>query len=473
MRHNTEQLTIGISYSYINYIHEYLTLLNNSLYSSTEYLDTETFSIIEDLKDIFLSLPDIISQNLELKETRAAKIMEFRTILEQKYRVLHAYQRELHHCITSFNTASNPSESSHSSTYKAEDEIASIDFDQLTSDCVNFVFEEPQMNKRQERAALLLPYIPIKITKENYLHYLEKSIQQIAIENTSENAERLVSILEQLFDGHFCPGYGNHFKDLAATLDELSVNTNSEDFYENTELLGETIDSFLKIVHSLYKMIGALANLLLFDDIDFSTITNLHISFYDLYHSVKNIIISDEDRELFLSTLPDKVQEIKDELQISYKKIGDSNDLDPSFALIQTYLSIDVDHIFGFNIRKYTHSADEVTLVFDDFLSRLKERLLKLSNSDRKLRMQYFISTIPFVMSDKTFYAYIKQSFSTLSAPSQSLIAAMYLSHVLEENRLFESTDTEPSNNPEPVHKHKSVNHAHSHHNCNCEDHQH
>jgi len=434
MSYNTEQLTVGISYSYINYIHEYLTVLNNSLYSSTEYLDAETFAIAEGLKDIFLSLPDTITQNLEIKEACATRIIGFRTILEKKYRTLHAYQRELHHLITSSNMSNTLSPSPTQSIDDMKNELASIDFDLLASDCATFVFEKPEINSRQERAALLLPYIPIKITKENYLQYLEKSIQQIAIENAPQNAVALVSILEQLFDGHLCPDYGTHFKDLATTLYELTLNTDSPDFYENTELLGETIDSLLKIVHGLYKMIGALANLLLFDDVDFETITNLHMSFSDLYYSVKNIITSDEDRELFLSTLPGIVLGIKDNLQISYEKICHSNHLSPSFTLIQTYLSINVDDIFSFNIQKHTHYDPEVTLVFDDFRARLKDRLVKLSNSERKLRMQYFISAIPFVMSDKTFYTYIKQAFGGFSTPSQSLIAAMYVSQLLEEN---------------------------------------
>ncbi|MDF2612713.1 MAG: hypothetical protein K0S71_499 [Clostridia bacterium] len=464
MSHHAEQLTVGLSYSYISYIDEYLTLLNNSLYSSIGYLDTETLTITEDLKSIFLALPDMISENLDQKEASAVKIIGFRDTLEKKYRALHAYQRELHHLMTSFNM---------NHTDLDAPEITEIDFEQLASDCVHFVFEKPQIKIRQERASLLLPYIPIRITKENYLHYLEKSIEQIAIENTSESAALLVSILEQLFDGHLCPDYGRHFKDLAVTLEELTLSAANEDFYENTELLGETIDSLLKIVHNLYKMIGCLSNLLLFDDLDFKALTSLHISFHDLYHSVKSIIISDEDRELFLSTLPDKVQEIKDHLQTNFEKVCKSSDLDPSFSLMQTYLSIDVDHIFGFNIQKNIQGTQEFSSVFDHFLSTLKERLLNLSNSDRKLRMQYLISTVPFVMSEKTFNTYIKQAFSTLSNQGQNLVAAMYLINILEENEFFIGEEVSQQVNSADSHEHHSLNHDHTHHDCNCEDHKH
>ncbi|WP_069997432.1 hypothetical protein [Cellulosilyticum sp. I15G10I2] len=452
MNQNENQLFISLSYSYIKYIDEYLALLNNTLYTSINYLDEETSDIINRLKNIFLELPEIFAENATSKETYASQILEIRKVLERKYRVLNAYQRELHHLTTHLNFTQNISDLSGEFPKLIEEQIASIDFNQLSSDCVSFIFDATDMHTKQERASLLLPYIPIRMTKENYLSYVKKSIEFIAIEDNYENAVLLTSVLEQLFDGHLCPSFGEDFNDIAVTLSELNEEVHTEDFYENADLLGETIVTSLQMLNTLYKLTGALASLLLLEDLDFKTLTTLHISFYDLYYTLKDILISDENKELFLSTLPDQVREIKDSLKIKYQKVSENETLDPLFTLMHTYLSVDASHIFGFAIQKNPQPAPDIIAVFDNFSAKLKLHLLQLPAAQRKLRMQYFISTIPFIMSSKSFSIYMQQAFSPTSNRHQSFTAAMYLSHVLEEN------EYEPQSN---------------HHNCNCQDHKH
>ncbi len=452
MNNSENQLLTSLSYSYINYIGDYLTLLNNSLYSSINYLDKETGDIIDQFKNIFLEIPYMGLKNSTSKEVYATQMLDFRATLEKKYRVLNAYQRELHHLMTYFHFTKEKSSLSDELNSVMKEESSSIDFNQLISDCINFIFDAPGIHSKQERASLLLPYIPMKMTKENYLDYIKKSIEYIAVENNYENASLLTSILAQLFDGHLCPYFGEDFEDIALTLTQLKEDLDTEDFYENAELLEETIDTSLQVLKTLYKMTGALSNLLLLEAVDFKSITDLHISFYDFYHTLKDILISDENKELFLSTLPDQVSEIKNSLHTKYQKVSLEEHLDPLFTLMHAYLSVEAGHIFGFDIQKNTDPSLDVISVFDKFLAQLKEHLLQLPMIERKLRMQYFISTIPFIMSSKSFQAYIQQAFSSASHSDQSFTAAMYLSHLLEE----------------------SLNETHTgHDSCNCKDHKH
>ncbi len=459
MNNNVNQLVLGISYSYIRYIDEYLSLLNNSLYSSVLYLDEETWQMLEDLKNHFLSLPDILSKDLTAKEEYASQILHYRITLEKKYRTLTAYQRELHHLTTRFNFLADKVDISPESLQMMEDEMHAIDFDLMAKDCASFVFDSKNPGSRQERASLLLPYIPIRITKENYIDYLRKSIEHIAIQDTPDALNMLLDVLWQLFDGHLCPDYGVHFKDLAITLDDLSLLKTDEDFYENAELLGETIDTLLRMLNNIYKLTGALANLLIFDQLNFQEITNMHISFNDLYYSLKNILSAGENTDLFLTALPDRVKEIEDQIQNDYEKVLRTHQTDSLFLLMHSYLSIDISHIFGFDIQKSKPFSSEAALMINTFLDELKKKLLALSSSDRKLRMQYFISTIPFVMSSSVFETYIRQSFSNAKAPWKSLVAANYLIQLMEENTSSET----------PV----SSDHKASHHQCGCKDHHH
>jgi hypothetical protein len=55
--------------------------------------------------------------------------------------------------------------------------------------------------------------------------------------------------------------------------------------------------------------------------------------------------------------------------------------------------------------------------------------------------MQYFISIVPFLMSEPTFTQYILQGFKNVASPKKNLFTAMYLTNILEENGFFESSN--------------------------------
>lgn len=445
MSQNTEQLFTGVAYSYITSINEYLNLLNNTLFFSTEYFDEETFKVQEDLKEIFLSLPDLLSGASSEKEACAHKLLGFRPILETKFRVLNAYKRELHHLLALRQISDAHSDDYLENQGMDEEAIKAMDFTQLAADCTHFVFYDTKESTKQKHAALLLLSIPIKITKDNYLHYVKKSLYQIAIEDNVESATLLISILDQLFDGHTCPEYGEHFVDLVATLKELETLSDSDTFFEEVELLDETLNTLFKMLHNMYKMICSLGNLLLFDSLDFTTITQMHVTFFDFYHSLKKVLTSEEDRDLLLATLPERVAAIQSDLKKDLQKVSNSDELDPLFILIQTYLNMDIAQPFGFAIKKNNHYSEAVRTTFEGFIAALQTKLSKLPTVERKLRMQYLISSIPFIMSEQTFKAYIEQAFRNTSNPRNSLLAAMLLHSTLEQGGYFQGEEEEDS----------------------------
>lgn len=470
MENNNTQVSTGLSYSYIHCIDNYLTFFTHSLFPSLPYIDEESAHLAEELKAIFLSLPTVLSEGSDIKEAYALKLVSFRPLLEAKYRVLKAYERELLHLTTRYQTTTLLSDEELRDLHLQESDLVSMDFNQLASDCTRFIFEIPKMTIKQERAAALLPYIPIKITKENYLYYIDKSIKQIVIDETPGSAQLLVSILRQLFNGTTCPGYGQHFKDIVDSLAELSQFDNREDFEENTELLQEMIDSLLKMLYSMYHIVCNLCNLFILDTLDFKTLTDMHPSFYDLYYSVKGLLTPAEDKELFLSTLPERVEDIKNSLQGPYEKACSSKKTSSVFALIQTYLSMDLQHLFGFDIKKHNPYNDQTNSTLNQFLEELRDELFALPAVDRKLRMQYFMSTIPFVMSEDTFLTYTKKAFSAISKPKQSLVAAMYLSNILEENNFFTNPETEHVLMEQGDDDYSPTTDASYHHDCHDED---
>ena len=445
MNQNNTTLDAGISYSYAEYISAYLGLLKNSMFFSTEYLDEETFQLQETLKEQFLNLPELLSAPEAKKEESVHTLLALREKIEDKYRTLIAYQRELTLLLCIRQNDPSFLENYFNNIDLDPTQINSLDFQGLANDCTHYIFDETSGVEKQKRAATILPYIPIKITRANYTSYVGKSIRHIAISNNEESALYLTSILEQIFDGRDYVGYGKHFVDLHLSLEHLNTLTNTEELFEEANLLNETFDSLLEMLENMFRMICTFSNLLVPSSLEFAELTNLHASFFDLYYSIKNILTHSNDKDMLLATLPERLEIIQEELKANYAKAcKDDQKTTPMFQLMQTYLSMNIKQTFGFSTAKHSAYGDDVLKVLNNFTVSLKDKLDAMPTAERKYRMQYFISQIPFVMSKENFSAYITQAFSNIKNPNQTLLVASQLTGILEENHFFPTVKEEP-----------------------------
>lgn len=444
MSNQSKQLYAAIAYSYFEYIQAYLDLISNSMFFSTSYLDEETANMQDELKNYFLTLPELITPQNPQKETCITHLLAIRETLEIKYRTLIAYQRELTLLLTM--RQNDPTFLSHYFKEIGLDHLSADDvpFDEIANDCVQYVFDQTSGNQKQKRASHLLPYIPIRITRENYLHYVRQSIGHIAITNHLESAHYLISILNQLFDGKSYEGYGKHFTDLHDSLEHLSSIEDTEELFEEANLLNETLENYMDMLEKMFRMICTLSNLLIVEKLEFNELTEMHVSFFDLYHSVKTIILQKEDYELILSSLPERMEAIQKELFENYEKASKETIENSLFTLMQTYLNMTMQQIFGFSTAKHSAYSNEVLGVFDDFIVTLKEKLTHMPQLERKYRMQYFISQIPFVMSKENFNAYVHQAFSNISVFAPYLQVANQLTSILEENHYYPEFENTP-----------------------------
>jgi hypothetical protein len=437
---NNQQSSIfpAISYSYIECIHEYLKILNNPTLSTIPYLDEETSHIVNEVKTIFISLPSLLKDE-SLREHTTSLLLKLRQTLETKFQALHAYKRELQYLsfLASYNHA--VTESDYSDYNLTEEDALSLDFEKIAKDSAHFIFSDNNLRQKQEKASAILPFVPMRMTKDSFITYVARSIGSIQIDNTKEAAKELISILSQLLDGKNYRNYGKDFKDFEASISALSSEEDMELFFEDADLLGETLEHTSLLVHSLYRVLCQLSNFMIFDGLTFETITDLHVSFYDLYCSLQNILTDHEDKEILLETLPDRVNEFKSLLEKAYNKACLTEKVDPLFALIRTHIQLDVSNVFGFDAGKHDPYNEEVETVFKDFLASLKEYLLTKKPAERKLRMQYFISVVPFIMNKDQLFAYLKQGFVGTSNVKGNLFTAMLLENVLTESGFFEA----------------------------------
>ena len=443
MNQQTQQLYAGVAYSYSEYIKAYLDLIGNSMFFSTAYLDEETATMQEELKKYFLNLPELIAPQNPNKETCATHLLSIREALEIKYRTLIAYQRELTLLLTIKQNdpefIADYFEAVGLNDVSQED----LNFEQLMTDCVNYIYEGTSGEEKQQRASTLLPYIPIKITKDNYVQYVRQSIGHIAITNQTESANYLISILNQLFDGKSYEGYGKHFPDLKDSLEHLRTIEKTDELFEEANLLNETLENCMEMLEKMFRMICTFSNLLIVEKLEFNELTDMHASFFDLYHSIKNILLKTEDHDLLLSSLPERLEEIEKELYEDYKKACKEVTPNSLFAFMQTYLNMNMNQIFGFATAKHSAYSKDVLDIFDAFAASLREKLATMPRLERKYRMQYFIGQIPFIMSKEKFDAYIHQAFNNISVFAPYLLVATQLTGILEENRYYpEPADT-------------------------------
>lgn len=151
MHQHNDQLFTVISYSYSEYIQAQIDLLNNSLYFSTIYFDEETFHLQESLKEIFLSLPTLLSAGSSSKEACATELLDYRATLEQKFRCLIAYQRELTHIVTLKQQAFSLTKDYLEELGLTDIDSTQIDYEKLALDCTHYVFNENKETSIQKR----------------------------------------------------------------------------------------------------------------------------------------------------------------------------------------------------------------------------------------------------------------------------------------------------------------------------------
>ena len=425
------------AYSYNEYINSQLKLITNSLYFSITYLDKETHRLIESLKDIFLNLPVTLSANSAEKEQLALRLVNYKELTESKYRTLIAYQRELTHILTVSQQKFIESNEYLEELGIHDCDNMDFDYNRLINDCVNYVFKDNSTTNIQKRAYSLLPYIPIRLTKNNYLDYCKKSIFHIDTNESPDNVVHLISILSQIFDGSLCNNYQSHFGDLVGSLNAISELDTPTDLFEEANMLNETFETLIDLLENIYRIICTLSNLLLFDNLDFTDLTELHMSFSDSYYSLKSIYTNSANKDLIIQTLMDRSDDVSKELQTELNNAKREGQLNPLFNLMLTYLDMSPNSLFGFNTSKDITKNPEIIALIDDFIMSIDSRLSSLVNEDRKVRMQYFISNIPFIMSKSTFKTYIEKGLSNFKSSSRGILTSLQLSNILEENGYF------------------------------------
>jgi len=452
----TQSIQNGISFAYISLLQDCMNLLTNPLSLSIGTIDKDLEGILQDTQIIFSSLDFLMGDDEKSRNECIQKLQSHHRTLEKKYKVLNGYSRELNHI------AIHLEEEFHLKTTPLSS-IEGINYHQFIHETLDFISQAKTPKEKNYKLQEILRFIPMRMTKDTFIAYIKNSLEKVSPGKSESSNLLFLSIFKQLFDGRFTPDYHEVFNDLAIAIESIRKTSQRdlqandiEETFDDIYLLKDTIEELYTMLVLLHGTISNISVLLLLDNLSFDLLCNEHIAFKDLFLTLKSLISGDthgEDYTILLETLPPRLEgiynEIEENYQLSFHHLRDNikkgslsqtNETMKSIALfnlIHSYFLLDIGDAFAFNEK----TEDDVPLskaIIGEAIAFLQEQLNNLSPSERKLRMQYLISMLPFTMDDQTFANYFNDGLEGTSNPIKKVYVLAKISNFMESCGYFE-----------------------------------
>ena len=472
----TQSIQTGISFAYISLLVDLTDMLTSPLSLSIGEMDQDLAVIIQDIKGYFSSLDSLIGNN-EVSRSECIQTLQLHhKALEQKYQVLNGYNRELSHIAIDleekYHLKSTP-----------PDAIQGINYHQFIHEALDFISRSETPKEKTYKLQEVLRFIPMRMTKDSFVSYISDSLERVSPGKGETSGTLFLSVFKQMFDGRFTPSYHEVFYDLAVAIEDIREQTkldlspeDIETIFDDLYLLKDTAEEIHHLLTLLHTIISEMSVLLILDNLDFEVLSSEHVAFKDLFFAMKSLIdeeIYGEDYYILLETLPDRLGAIYDEINENYQKHiskldaviqkGSLTQTEETlksiklFSLMRFYLLLDIEDAFSFSeaLENDTTLSEEIIESATEFL---REQLDILKPAERKLRMQYLISILPFIMDDQEFASYFNDGLEGTSNEIKKVHVLAKISSFMESCGYFEA----PAHEDHPHHE----DHVHDH-NCN------
>lgn len=467
----TESIKKGVSFAYISLLKDFSDMLTHPLYDHVESIDTEVYTIIQHLNSIFLSLDTIVDDNENLRADFVNKIQEYQSTLVDRYSTLNGYERELSHISMCLE------ENYQLATNNVAD-VQGINYNQFINEFLDFIGDIKNIKSQKYKLTQTIRFIPMRMTKASFLNYIGTSLKRISVGNTFEHHNRFLSVFRQIFDGRQALGYNKYFFDLADAIEKFRTILDKElivdeilETFEDIHLIKNTVDELFDLLDILHSINSRLCILFALDSLYFTDIMENHISFKDFFFTIKSLIKTEDsnvDYEVILDTLPDRLDEVYSEIKTEYdditQKLFDKvknnliSETDESIeklkidGLIRSYLLLNIQDAFSFD-ETQEQSKRLPDSYIEDAKQFLEEQFQLLKPYERKLRMQYLISVMPFIMNNNQLSSYIHHGIDGTSNEVKKAYVLSKITEVMEFYGYFENQH--------------SLEHHH-HHDCDC-----
>ena len=468
MKTITQAIKHSMSFAYISLLGECTSVFTNPVIIAIDEIDMDLGTIITDIKTCLLSLDTLIGDDEKNRSQWATRLQGHHKLLENKFKLINAYSRELNHISTFLESQY------HLKTTDLKD-IEGIDYHQFVHEGLDFVGKSQTEKEKTYKIKEILRALPMRMTKNSFVDYVAESLGKIAPSPQDKDNTLFLSVFKQMFDGRLTQDYGIAFEDIAVAIEDLRDQSESdltgdqiEGMFDDIYLLKDTVQELYTIIRVLHHIISYLSTFLILDSLNFEILSSEHVTFKDLFFTVKSLVNGEthgEDYNIMIETLPDRLgdvfgeinelytasaQEFYDKIEKgSFPQTEETLKLIKVFSLIQFYLSLDVEDAFGFD-ESTDPSAKIPGPVIDTALGFLSQELNSLKPSERKLRMQYLISMLPFTMDTQEFASYFDGAIEGTSNEIQKAYVLAKISNFMDSSGYFDSLES----TPEPGHDH-------------------
>ena len=457
MKTMTQAIQDGVSLAYISLLADCTYLLTTPFTSTASEIDTDLALIINDIKDYISSLDTLINCNEEKKTEYVTKLQEHHKTLEDKFKLISSYNRELQHISYSLENKF------YLVTTDLKD-IAGIDYHHFIHDALDFISSSQTEKKSIYRTKEALRSLPMRMTRGSFIDYVGSSLEKVAPHPLDNNGTTFLSVFKQMIDGRLSDNYGAGFYDLYLAIEDFrkksTLDLTAEEIeviFDDMFLLSDTIDELIDMLTILHNIISYLSTCCIFESIDFNILSNQHIAFNDLFLTVKSLICEEvhgEEYSILLETLPDRLDDVLSEIKDNYNKSSkefykrlekgsfpETKETLKSIkiiSLIQFYLKLDISDVFAFD--ESTASKKSLpTSIIQNATEILDKELNTLKPAERKLRMQYLISSLPCIMDTQEFATYFHDAIEGTSNEIQKAYVLSKISTLMDSEGYFDS----------------------------------
>jgi len=473
----------SVPLAFLNFLKNTIEVSSNEFIPFMDEMDEQIEHMTDYIKDVLLSLEDILIEESSQRYNRIQELINFKNTISRLFRISYGY-------VTELNIISFIIEEQYQLEQFKKTDIGILDYNHFYEECSAFIFHSSKEEERIHKLREVLKHIPIRITKDKFYDYIEKSIGLIEVNEEQEDLERFFDMLKLQFIGSSIKGYREFLPDIASAIDDLKskdlLNLNEDEMntlWEDIEMIGDTLSKIITILSQLYKAFNSLSVLIMLENVNLQTLYNRHIAYKDFYLSASSIVnwaSNPEEKELLIETLPELLDKHIKTLEANLEKKhsvimkqieeGNENPLTENslskeiqnYQLVLYYLNTDLSDLFSYERKSSSSITIDKTLksYIEEFKHFMDEQLQGMPNVFRKARMQHFLGIIPPSMDEKEFRHYVKNAVELCSTEERKALVLSKIGIIMESSGFFEHQSCDCGHD----HHHDHHHHGHHHH---------
>jgi len=470
----------SVPLAFLNFLKSTIGISSNEFIPYIDGMDEKIEQIADYVKNVLLSLEDILNEASTQKFNRIQELINYKNTISNLFCIAYGY-------VTELNTLSFIIEEQYQLEQFKKSDIGVLDYDHFYEECSSFIFHHSKDEDKMQRLREVLKHIPIRITKDKFYDYIEKSIELIEVSEDPKELERFFDMLKLQFIGTSVDGYEEFLPDIVSSINHIKsqdlLKMNEDDItalWEEVEITGDILSKIIMILSLLYKALNVLSILIMLENVNLQTLYNRHVAYKDFYLSASTIVnwASDpEERELLVETLPDlldrHIEILESNLEKKHSEImrqiqKKNEDLDllskeiQNYQLVLYYLNTDLSDLFSYERKsKASVTMDKILKPYiEEFKHFIDEQLQVMPNIFRKARMQHFLGILPPAMNEKEFRHYLQNAIESCSTEERKALVLSKIGIIMDSSGFFD-------------HDHQSCDCGHDHHHDHHHDEEH